>query len=96
MQDADALIWAMGTYTLDENVNLKYPLAFQEHLAKRISSSSSSHYKKLRRQLKFILLGGAFVEPDQSRWLYFLGDQRRMKGALQMKTLEFAEMYRDF
>jgi len=95
LQDADALIWAMGTYTLDENVNLKYPLAFQGHLAKKISSSSK-HYGRPKGKLKFILLGGAFVEPDQSRWLYFLGDQRRMKGALQTKTIEFAETHREF
>ncbi|KAF1992377.1 hypothetical protein K402DRAFT_320911 [Aulographum hederae CBS 113979] len=88
--DADAMVWAMGTYNLNEDVNLKYPLAFQEALAKRIPTASRTS------KFKFILLSGAFVEPDQSKWLYFLGDERRMKGVLQTKTIEFAETHQDF
>ncbi|KAF2129830.1 hypothetical protein P153DRAFT_339007 [Dothidotthia symphoricarpi CBS 119687] len=93
IQDADAMIWAMGTYDLNEDVNVKYPLAFQEHFAKRLLASSSQEGKK--DKFKFILLSGAFVEPDQSRRLFFLWDQRRMKGVLQTKTIEFAEGHRE-
>ena len=32
---------------------------------------------------------------SQSRWLYFLGAQRRTKGLLQTKTLEFANAHSD-
>jgi len=94
IQDADAVIWAMGTYDLNEDVNLKYPLAFQEHFAKRLPTSSREREGRSKK-FKFILLSGAFVEPDQSRRLYFLWDQRRMKGVLQTKTLEFAEAHQD-
>ncbi|KAH7377273.1 hypothetical protein BKA66DRAFT_467846 [Pyrenochaeta sp. MPI-SDFR-AT-0127] len=93
IQDADAMIWAMGTYNLNEDVNLKYPLAFQEHLAKRILASPGVQKRREKAKFKFILLSGAFVEPDQSRWLYFLGDQRRMKGVLQTKTIELAQSH---
>ncbi|KZM18965.1 hypothetical protein ST47_g9895 [Ascochyta rabiei] len=83
---ADALIWAVGTYDYNEDVNLHYPLAFQEQLAKRLQERAGANGK-----FRFILLGGAFVEPDQQRWLYFLGAQRRLKGVLQTRTLKFAE-----
>jgi len=94
IQDADAMVWSMGTYNLNEDVNLKYPLAFQEHFAKRLLASSRNQEGR-RNKFKFILLSGAFVEPDQSRRLYFLWDQRRMKGVLQTKTIEFAEAHGD-
>ncbi|KAF2495745.1 hypothetical protein BU16DRAFT_526312 [Lophium mytilinum] len=94
IQDAHALVWAMGTYNLNEDVNLKYPLAFQEAFAKRLLASSENREGRSRK-FRFILLSGAFVESDQSRWLFFLWDQRRMKGLLATKTLEFAEAHRD-
>lgn len=87
LQDADALIWAMGSYTLDADVNLNYPLAFQSALLKEFER----YARQAAKTFRFILLGGAFTETDQSRWLYFLPAQRRMKGLLQTKTLEFAE-----
>ena len=58
---------------------------------------SSSLFSRAREhkttKFRFILLGGAFTETDQSSWLYFLPDQRRMKGLLQTKTLEFAQAH---
>ncbi|OAL52781.1 hypothetical protein IQ07DRAFT_585886 [Pyrenochaeta sp. DS3sAY3a] len=101
--DADALIWAMGTYTVDEAVNLNYPLAFQEKLAEKmgistapqILASHTAQQPAAKSRFKFILLGGAFVEPDQSRALFFLTTQRRMKGVLQTRTQEFAAKHAD-
>lgn len=85
MADADALIWAMGTYTVDEHVNYAYPLAFQSALFEHLERKNKTE------KFKWILLGGAFVEPNQTRFLYFMTDQRRTKGLLQTKTLEFAQ-----
>ncbi|CAA9963140.1 hypothetical protein PTMSG1_06508 [Pyrenophora teres f. maculata] len=85
MADADALIWAMGSYTFDEDVNYAYPLAFQSALSKRLARNEKTD------KFKWVLLGGAFTEPDQTRFLYFLTGQRRTKGLLQTKTLEFAD-----
>ncbi|KAF1834144.1 hypothetical protein BDW02DRAFT_352065 [Decorospora gaudefroyi] len=85
LADADALIWAMGTYDLNEDVNLNYPLAFQERIATRLRRDGKT------ARFRFILLGGAFTETNQSRRLFLLWDQRRMKGLLQAKTLKFAE-----
>jgi hypothetical protein len=83
--DADALMWAMGTYNLNADVNLRYPLAFQRELAARLKSEGRS------RKFRFILLGGAFTETNQSRRLFFLWEQRRQKGLLQTQTLQFAQ-----
>jgi hypothetical protein len=94
ISDADAMVWSMGTYNLNEDVNLKYPLAFQETFAKRLLASSQKREGR-RANFRFILLSGAFVESDQSRRLYFLWDQRRMKGLLVTKTIDFAEAHRD-
>ncbi|KAF1937582.1 hypothetical protein EJ02DRAFT_458619 [Clathrospora elynae] len=85
MIDADALVWAMGTYDLNEDVNRKYPLAFQENLAKRLERGEKEE------RFRFVLLGGAFTEPDQERRLFVLEEQRRIKGLLQVETLAFAE-----
>ncbi|KAJ4358856.1 hypothetical protein N0V95_002709 [Ascochyta clinopodiicola] len=82
----DALIWAVGTYDYNEDVNLNFPLAFQKQLVKRLQVRTGAIAK-----FRFVLLGGAFVEPDQERTLYFLGAQRRLKGVLQTWTLELAE-----
>lgn len=88
IRDADTLIWAMGTYDLNKDVNLDFPLKFQERLA--VIQSSVRPRKANSTTFRFILLGGAFTETDQSRWLYFLPDQRRIKGLLQARTLGFA------
>lgn len=97
LEDADALVWAMGTYNLDENVNLNYPLTFQEELARRFATRKIVHGQKStnKKKFKFVILSGAFVEPDQSKRLFFLGDQRKQKGVLQEKSLEFARAHED-
>lgn len=91
VREADALIWAIGTYDLNEDANLTFPLEFQRHLALQLDASQARANKPTK--FKFILLGGAFTETDQSRSLFFLPDQRRMKGLLQTRTLEFAESH---
>ncbi|KAJ4990066.1 hypothetical protein SVAN01_04529 [Stagonosporopsis vannaccii] len=91
VQDADVLIWAMGTYDLNENVNFKYPLEFQKRLFALQKRSRVREGRKTK--FRFILLGGAFTETSQSRWLYFLPEQRRMKGLLQTKTIELAKSH---
>ncbi|RMZ68053.1 hypothetical protein GMOD_00004212 [Pyrenophora seminiperda CCB06] len=90
MADADALIWAMGSYTFDEKVNYAYPLAFQSALSSRLERNDKS------KKFKWVLLGGAFTEPNQTQFLYFLPGQRRTKGLLQTKTLEFAKEHADW
>ncbi|KAJ4368483.1 hypothetical protein N0V86_009388 [Didymella sp. IMI 355093] len=91
IEDADALIWAVGTYDLNRDVNYAYPLAFQEVLVHRLTNKRARAGKPSK--LRFILLGGAFTETDQSRKLFFLPSQRRMKGALQTDALAFADQH---
>jgi hypothetical protein len=87
--NADALIWAMGTYDLNKDVNFNYPLAFQKSLAQRVQVQRSNRDDE-KGKFRFILLGGAFTEANQSRRLFFLWEQRRLKGLLRTRTLEFA------
>lgn len=91
IRDADAMVWAIGTYNLNEDVNTRYPLAFQNAFAARLPAPQSGKTSKFR----FILLSGAFVEPDQSRTLFFLPQQRKAKGVTESKTVEFAERHKE-
>lgn len=94
IEDADALIWAIGTYDVNRDVNYAYPLAFLETLTQR-RIDMRTRGKKLRK-LGFILLGGAFTQTNQSLRLYFLPEQRRMKGLLQSEILAFADKNSDY
>ncbi|KFY22163.1 hypothetical protein V493_06809 [Pseudogymnoascus sp. VKM F-4281 (FW-2241)] len=89
IRDADAMVWAIGTYTLNEDVNMRYPLSFQEAFVAHLPVSQNGKTSKFR----FILLSGAYVEPDQSRTLLFLPQQRRIKGITETKTIEFGERH---
>lgn len=93
IEDADAIIWAIGTYDVNKAVNYTYPLAFQKALTQRLVDRRAQIGKRART--RFIFLGGAFTETDQSRHLYFLPDQRRMKGLLQTDALEFANQHNE-
>lgn len=91
IEDADALIWAIGTYDVNKDVNYAYPLAFLKTLTQR---RIDIHTQRSRfRKLRFILLGGAFTQTDQSLRLYFLPEQRRMKGLLESETLAYADRH---
>ncbi len=64
----------MGTYSGDSVVEIDYPLAFANAVAKTIPA----HKKKFR----YVHLGGAFTESDQERRLWFLPTARRVRVGL--------------
>jgi hypothetical protein len=82
---ADAVVWAAGTYDVNADVNLRYPLAFQRAFVARLRSSDAS------RKVRFALLSGAFVVRDQGAALWWMQEQRQQKGELENRTLELAE-----
>jgi hypothetical protein len=90
IRDADAMIWAIGTYDLNEDVNTRYPLAFQDAFAAARQSAPQGG-RAVPSKFRFILLSGAFVEQDQNRTLLFLPAQRKGKGVTEAKTIEFGE-----
>ncbi|KAF3051235.1 hypothetical protein E8E11_008464 [Didymella keratinophila] len=92
IEDADAFIWAIGTCDVNKDVNYAFPSAFLKTLTQRRIHMLMRKDKpgKLR-----ILLGGAFTQTDQSLRLYFLPEQRRMKGLLQFETLTYADQLSD-
>ncbi len=65
---------AMGTYDANREVNLEYPLAFQEAFVKVLQSSSSE-----RQAFRYVHLGGRLTEQDQDRSLFFLSETRHLK-----------------
>lgn len=91
IHDADAMVWAIGTYDLNDDVNTRYPLAFQDAFVAHLPTPQSEKKSKFR----FILLSGHFVEQDQSRTLLFLPQQRKAKGITESKTIEFAERHKE-
>ena len=94
IEDADALIWAIGTYDVNRDVNYAYPLAFLDTVTQRRICMRTRG--KESKKFKFILLGGAFTQTNQSLRLYFLPQQRRTKGLLQSEVLAFADKHSDY
>jgi hypothetical protein len=84
ISDADAMVWAMGTYDGSEEIDIKYPLAFQEAFVKHLSPER-------KQRFKYIHLSGCFCEKDQSRSLWFLSKPRRIRGRAEALSLKFAE-----
>ena len=67
----------MGTFSGDRVVEIDYPLAFANAMAKIIPA----HKKKFR----YVYLGGALTEPDQEKRLWYLQTARRFRVSLQQR-----------
>ncbi|MCJ1374559.1 hypothetical protein MMC20_005791 [Loxospora ochrophaea] len=78
MNGADGCIWCMGTFSGDRVVEIDYPLAFANAMAKIIPA----HKKKFR----YVYLGGALTEPDQEKRLWYLQTARRFRGLAETKV----------
>jgi nucleoside-diphosphate-sugar epimerase len=83
---ADAVVWAAGTYDVNADVNLHYPLGFQRAFVARLRGCASAP-----RTVRFALLSGAFVVRDQGAALWWMQAQRQQKGELENATLALAE-----
>ena len=53
--DADAMIWAMGTFTGDPVVHVDYPTSFFQTI------TSSGSFRARTTPFRFVYLGGAFT-----------------------------------
>jgi hypothetical protein len=62
----------MGTYAADEDVLLKYPLAFQHAFLNVLKTRPGARFRDIH-------LSGRFVVQDQERSLWFLPAQRKIK-----------------
>jgi len=83
LKGAEACIWCLGmnwpkTPEEDQRVNVDYTLAAARAFATRLDRGP-------RKTFRFIYLSGMYVEKDQEKSLWFLGDQRRRKGRLELE-----------
>ena len=83
--DADACLWCVGTYNADEKVEIAYPKAFFEGMVK------TEEWKRREKVFRFLYLGGAFTETDQSKQLWFLPTARRVRGRAQTMALDWQD-----
>ncbi|TVY75984.1 hypothetical protein LSUE1_G007785 [Lachnellula suecica] len=81
ISDADACIWALGTYDGNLEVEVEYPAAF----AKAILQGKKSG------KFRYVHLGGAFTVEDQERSLWFMPAARRGRGLGELKIRTFAK-----
>ncbi|KAF4975766.1 hypothetical protein FZEAL_7482 [Fusarium zealandicum] len=87
--DAAAMLWNMGTYDMNGNraVDLEYPLAFMEEMARVLQTEPRKF------PFKYVHLSGTFVRQDQEKKLWFLEQSRKLKGVLESRALAFAESH---
>ncbi|KAH6970663.1 hypothetical protein BKA56DRAFT_496937 [Ilyonectria sp. MPI-CAGE-AT-0026] len=86
-KDAAAMIWNMGSYNGSVAVDLEYPIAFQESMARVLES------KDIKSRFRYVILGGKFVRQNQEQKLWFLDKPRKIKGLLETRALSFAEKH---
>lgn len=87
ISDADALLWCMGTSTVNAKVNIEYPIAFRQSLMKAQRKHQSQ--RQSQKPFQYIHLSGAFVERDQDKSLWFLSKNRKFHGVKEIKLLEY-------
>jgi len=81
ISDADACIWAMGTYDGRFDVEVEYPTAFAKAILQ----------EKRGGKFRYVHLGGAFTEEDQEKSLWFLPTARRGRGLGELKMRNYAK-----
>ncbi|TVY28516.1 hypothetical protein LHYA1_G001918 [Lachnellula hyalina] len=81
ISDADACIWAMGTYDGNHQVEVEFPTAFAKAML---------HERKAGK-FRYVHLGGAFTVEDQDKTLYFMPAARRGRGLGEFTMRHFAK-----
>ncbi|OKL61417.1 hypothetical protein UA08_03681 [Talaromyces atroroseus] len=87
VQDADACIYCLGTNVpvrpaeLNRKINFEFAISTARRFSAEKSRSTGS------RPFKFVYLSGALPEKDETKKLWFLADNRRMRGQLENELL---------
>ncbi|EPE31878.1 NAD(P)-binding Rossmann-fold containing protein [Glarea lozoyensis ATCC 20868] len=79
---ADGCIWSLGTYNWDKVAEVEYPEVFQKALARVLDG---------KKTFRYVYLGGAFTEHDQTRSLWFLSKGRHIRGLAETNLLRFGK-----
>jgi hypothetical protein len=92
--DADACIYCLGTNVpirppeLNRKINFEYAIATAGMFASLFKSSESSARTKT---LRFVYLSGALPEKDPEKRLWFLAEDRRVRGELEVALLQLGQ-----
>ncbi|TVY88112.1 hypothetical protein LAWI1_G002830 [Lachnellula willkommii] len=81
ISDADACIWAMGTYDGNHQVEVEYPIAFAKAMMQ----------ERRGGKFRYVHLGGAFTVEDQDKTLWFMPTARRGRGLGEFIMRNFAK-----
>jgi hypothetical protein len=92
VQDADACIYCLGTNVpvrpaeLNRKINFEFALA----TARRFSSVflDTQNQVATKKKFRFVYLSGALPEKDETKKLWFLADNRKMRGQLENELLK--------
>ncbi|KAK3687419.1 putative nucleoside-diphosphate-sugar epimerase [Podospora appendiculata] len=97
---ADACIWSLGDPWADvataRTISFDYPLAAarvfsQRHKETQTQTGGDGKGEKFR----FVYLSGGAVERDQSKPLWFLQDERKIRGQAEVALLAYAKEHAD-
>ncbi|KAK3644009.1 hypothetical protein LTR56_009861 [Elasticomyces elasticus] len=95
LQGAKACIYSLGTNVpikpaeLNRKINLEFALATATLFAERFAWRPGG--EDATTAFRFVYLSGALVEKDQSRSLWFLAGNRKMRGELENELLKLAD-----
>lgn len=96
--DADACVYCLGSNIpiqppeLNRKINFDYAVSTARMFADLIESSSESTMTpRTSKTFKFIYLSGALPEKDQKKKLWFLAENRQMRGELKNALLQLGK-----
>jgi hypothetical protein len=93
VQDADACIYCLGTNIpvqpaeLNRRINFDFAIGIAQSFSATVLTTSTKTASTRRGKFKFVYLSGALPEKDQTKRLWFLADNRRMRGQLENELL---------
>ncbi|KUJ11303.1 uncharacterized protein LY89DRAFT_242206 [Mollisia scopiformis] len=94
LADADACIYCLGSNVpvkppeLNQKINFDYAITTARTFAGFFNSSNSA---PMNKSFKFVYLSGALPEKDPEKKLWFLAENRRMRGELENALLQLGK-----
>jgi len=93
MRDAEACIYCLGTNIPVKPADLNRKINFEYALSTATTFASFDHDTK--HPFHFVYLSGALPEKDPGKHLWFLAENRKMRGELEVALLKLDSEKRD-